>query len=210
VGLADPSRLAGLAGDERPLLSREILRLLVLEKSGRGIPHLSVFLALKNRDLRLDAVRVLGEIGNERANRILMGFLEDKDEGVRVQAALNLNPRTERSRIHHLIGEASSPKFDRKSLKEKQAILSFLGRTRTDEAFSFLRRTLEKGLFWPWAGRTELRLSAIAGLECMGTADALEVLEKSARARNRPVREASAQALQRLAGGTSAEERTEP
>jgi HEAT repeat protein len=163
----------------------------------KGVLHLSAFLMFKNRDIKLEVIHALGRMGNEMADRILMGFLNDPDEDLRIQAAMKLNPTEEKSRIVHIIHEASAPAFRKKSLKEKQAILSFLGRTRSEEALGFLAGTLEKTTFLPSARNQEMRLAAVAGLESMGTAEAAAALETGTRARGKKVREACAEALVR-------------
>jgi hypothetical protein len=126
-----------------------------------------------------------------------MGFMNDPDEELRIQAAMKLNPTEEKSRIVHVIREASDPGFRKKSLKEKQAILSFLGRTRSAEALAFLVEALDRRTLWPSSKNTEMRLAAVAGLESMGTPEAVAALEECGRRRGRKVREACAEALAR-------------
>jgi HEAT repeat protein len=116
---------------------------------------------------------------------------------------MKLNPTEEKSRIVHLIHEASDPGFRKKSLKEKQAILSFLGRTRSAEALAFLVEVLGRTTLWPSAKNTEMRLAAVAGLESMGTAEAGAALEAGAQGRGRKVREACALALARTLKGSA-------
>ena len=197
TGGDDPGRIARLANDSRPSLSREVIRILTDLPDMKGISHLSVFLMFKNRDIKLEVIHTLGGRRDEMSNKILMGFLKDPDEELRIQAAMKLNPTEEKSRIVHLIHEASDPGFRKKSLKEKQAILSFLGRTRSAEALAFLVEVLGRTTFFPSAKNTEMRLAAIAGLESMGTAEASAVLEEGARGRGRKVREACAETLAR-------------
>jgi HEAT repeat protein len=199
VNIQDLGALASLAGDERPLLSMAVLRLLSRDFGKRGLPHFSAFLGLRNKAVKLEAVNALGDIKDEMANRILMGFLNDGDEDVRIQAAMKLNPIEESSRIRHLIAESGSKAFREKRLKEKQAILSFLGRTRREEALTFLRGILEKRGFWLGAKEKEMKLAAVSGLESMGTDEAAAVLERGARSRNKEIREACSQALARRA-----------
>jgi len=194
----DPGALASLAADERPLLSRAILGFLSRDFGRKGLTHFAVFLGFRDREIKREAIRVLGEARDEMANRILLGFLNDRDEDIRIEAIFRLDPAEARSRIEHLVQEASSRAFRGKSMKEKQAVLTFLGRTRSEAALGFLRKTLAKRMLWPSAGKKEFKLAAVKGLESMGTDEAAEVLEKGARSRNRAVRQASAEALARL------------
>jgi len=197
TGGHDPGLIVSLANDTRPALSLEVIGILSRLPGQKGVLHLSAFLMFKSRDIKLEVIHALGRMGNEMADRILMGFLNDPDEDLRIQAAMKLNPTEEKSRIVHIIHEASAPAFRNKSLKEKQAILSFLGRTRSEEALGFLAGTLEKTTFLPSARNQEMRLAAVAGLESMGTAEAAAALETGTRARGKKVREACAEALVR-------------
>ena len=203
TGGDDPGRIARLANDSRPSLSLEVIRILTDLPALKGISHLSAFLMFKSRDIKLEVIHTLGGRRDEMSNKILMGFLKDPDEELRIQAAMKLNPTEEKSRIVHLIHEASDPGFRKKSPKEKQAILSFLGRTRSAEALAFLVGVMGRTTLWPSAKNTEMRLAAVAGLESMGTAEASAALEEGARGRGRKVREACAQALARTLKGSA-------
>jgi HEAT repeat protein len=201
TGADDAGLIARLANDSRPSLSREVLRILLGLPGQKGISHLSVFLMFKNRDIKLEVIHALGDLRDEMSNKILMGFLNDPDEELRIQAAMKLNPTEEKSRIVHVVREASDPAFRKKSFKEKQAILSFLGRTRSAEALAFLTAVLGRTTLFPSAKNTEMRLAAVAGLESMGTPEASGALEAAAKGRGRKVREACGEALARMASG---------
>lgn len=201
TGGHDPGLIIRLANDARPDLSLEIISILARMPGQKGVSHLSAFLMFKNRDIKLEVIHALGRMPDEMSNRILLGFLNDPDEDLRIQAAMKLNPTEERSRIVHVIQEASSPEFRKKSLKEKQAILSFLGRTRSEEALAFLVAALEKTTLLPSGRNLDMRLAAVAGLESMGTAEAAAALEAGTRARGKKVREACVEALSRTHAG---------
>jgi HEAT repeat protein len=201
AGRDNPGLIARLANDSRPILSREVIRILMGLPGQKGISHLSAFLMFKNRDLKLELIHALGDLRDEMSNKILMGFLNDPDEELRIQAAMKLNPTEEKARIVHVVNEASGPAFRNKSLKEKQAILSFLGRTRSAEALAFLTAVLGRTTFFPSAKNTEMRLAAVAGLKNMATPEATAALESGTQGKGRKVRDACAEALARLASG---------
>jgi len=200
----DPGLIARLANDSRPSLSLEVIRILTNMPGQKGISHLSAFLMFKSRDIKLEVIHALGDLRGEMSNKILMGFLNDPDEELRIQAAMKLNPTEEKSRIVHIIREASDPGFRKKSLKEKQAILSFLGRTRSAEALAFLVGALGRTTLFPSAKNTEMRLAAVAGLESMGTPEASAALEAGTQGRGRKVRDACGGALARITTGPAA------
>ena len=197
AGGPDPSLIIRLANDARPALSREIVGLLADLAEERGIPCMSAFLMFKNRDIKLEAIHALGRLHSEKANRILLGFLDDPDEDLRIQAALKLSPVDERSQIAHVITGASAPEFRKRSIKEKKAILSFLGRTRSAEALEFLTTVLGRTTLLPSSRNLEMRLAAVAGLESMGTEESSAALEAGSHGRGKKVRWACAEARAR-------------
>ncbi len=203
AGSSNLGLLSSLADNARPDLAIAIIGILSQIPESRGIPHLSAFLIFQNKEVKLEAIHALGRSRAEMANRILLGFLNDPDEEVRIQAAMKLNPDEGGARVQQIVREASAHEFQGKSLKEKEAILSFLGRTRSPEALEFLRRTLGRAPLFASTRVLEMRLAAVAGLESMGTEEALGVLQKGAIGRTKKVREACAAALVRLppAGG---------
>jgi HEAT repeat protein len=199
----DPQLIVSLANDARPVLSLEILRLLLRMPEDKGVASLLAFVMFKNKDIKLEVIHALGDSKSEMSNRILMAFLNDPDEDLRIQAAMKLDPSEERSRVEHVIREASSASFRKKALREKQAILTFLGRTRSSAALAFLTSAAVKTSLWPSRQNTETRLAAVQGLESMNTPEAVAALETAARLRGRSVRAAAGEALGRIrsAGG---------
>lgn len=194
---SDLGLLAGLADDSRRTFSMEVIRLLEKAEAGKGIPHLAVFLNSSDKDLKIAAVAALGGSADNTANSILLGFLNDRDEDVRIQAALRLNPVTETSRINKIIREASTAVFARKSLKEKRAMFSFIGRSGTPEALQFLSRNFRR--HWPLSGKArETGLAAISGLENMGGPEAMTLLEKGARSWDKRIAESCSEAIIRM------------
>ncbi|MCU0244914.1 MAG: HEAT repeat domain-containing protein [Acidobacteria bacterium] len=144
TGASQPGLLAALADPARPELARELVAVLARLPERKGLPHLSTFLNFQNRDIKLEVVHVLGQVRDEMANRILLGFLKDPDEEVRIQTAMKLDPGEGGARVQQILREASASGFRDKSLKEKEAMLAFLGRTRSPEALAFLDRILKK------------------------------------------------------------------
>ncbi|MEN6560464.1 MAG: HEAT repeat domain-containing protein [Acidobacteriota bacterium] len=198
AGAAQPAQLAGLADGTRPVLASEIVGILARLPGDRGIPHLAAFLNFPNNETKSAVVRTLSRSRNETASRILAGFLNDPDEEIRIQAILTLDPARGGVRVRQVLDEASGRDFRAKSLKEKEALLVFLGRTRSPEALEFLRRTLRRAPLFASKAALETRLAAAAGLESMATPEALEALQQGAIGRTRKVREACQAALMRL------------
>ncbi len=198
TGAPQPGLLSALADPARPDLAREIVAILTRLPDREGLPHLSAFLNFPNREVKLEVVHALGRIRDEMANRILLGFLKDPDEEVRIQSAMKLDPGEGGARVQQILREATAPGFRSKSLKEKEAILSFLGRTRSPEALAFLGRTLRTAPIFGSRKSLEMRLAAVAGLESLATEEASVLLQKGAIGRTKAVREACTAALTRM------------
>lgn len=204
LDLKDLGTLTALANDSRPDLSGEIIRFIAASRDPKAPQYLAAFLGFQNRGIKLEAVHALGRFEDVMAHKILAGFLKDPDEELRVQAALRLKYLGDRPRLLAIIAEASSNAFRRRSAAEKQAIFDFLGRTRLDEAFQFLKATLERRSLFPSPAEIATRLCAVGGLEHMATPAALETLRRGSRARQKRVREACSEALVRLASASEA------
>ncbi len=203
TGTAHPGLLASLADPAKPELAREIVAVLSRIPGRKGLPHLSGFLNFPNRDIKLEVVHVLGQARDEMANRILAGFLKDPDEEIRIQTAMKLDPGEGGSRVKQVLRDASGRDFASRSIKEKEALFSFLGRTRSPEALDFLGRTLLRAPLFGSKQVLETRLAAVAGLENMATDEASAFLQRGAIGRTKRVREACTAALTRMpaAGG---------
>ncbi len=204
LDLKDLGTLTSLANDSRPDLSGEIIRLIAASRDPKAPQYLAAFLGFQHRGIKLEAVHALGRFEDAMANKILAGFLKDSDGEIRVQAALRLKYLGDKPRLLAIITEASARSFRKRSDAEKQAIFDFLGRTRTDEAFAFLKATLERRALFPSQAEIATRLCAVRGLENMATPAALEALRRGSRAGQKKVREACAEALVRLASAPGA------
>ncbi len=162
----------------------------------RVVPFLAGFKIYGDPSVRIDAVRALGRVKNDAAGRILLGFLSDQAESVRIGALENIgcaDRETVRQILDHMGG---APGLKKRSLAEKRAVMSALGRSRSVDACAWLRRVLEKTPFLPDPKYTELLLCAVEALSGMPDPEAREALRMGARKRSRKVRDACLKALQ--------------
>ncbi|MCX8160028.1 MAG: HEAT repeat domain-containing protein [Candidatus Saccharicenans sp.] len=192
----NPGTAAIFIDDQKPALTTVMIELMREMAGQKVIPHFSNFLTLSDTGLKLKAVEALGSFQDEMANKILLGFMNDRDPEVRLKATSSLKYLGDASRLSQLIKDTSSRAFRQKPFEEKKALFEFLGRSRTPEAFNFLRRMYLKKSWLPSA--TELRLCAVAGLEANRSPEAVELLRRGERFINRRVREAASEALVRL------------
>jgi len=193
----DPGLVASQLDEQKPQLTSVLIDLMQEQPAKKIIPYFTSFLAMSSRELKLKAVEALASFNDELANKILMAFMNDKDQEVRLKATTNLKFLGDTSRLGQLMAEVFTPKFRARSFEEKKALFEFLGRTKSEEAFKFLKKIFLKK---SWRrSTTELKICAVAGLEKMGSKEAIDLLRRGEHFFNRQVREASAEALVRLA-----------
>jgi len=199
-GQADAGALMLLTQESKPTLAREIIAFLSHSEDRRVIPFLASFLGYKNKEIKLEAIQSLGKIENEKANKILLGFIADADEDVRTAAAENLKFFKDRQILDQIIALVSAKAFPKKSSKEKKAFYDFLGKSRSEEACVYLRKILRKSPFSPSFKQKEACLCAVRALEIMASPAAKEALKEGAQRRRGKIRKACLQALEKMTG----------
>jgi HEAT repeat protein len=196
IGGESLETLMSLVQESSPGLTRQVIALVSRSHDKRVVPFLAGFKIYGDPSVRIDAVRALGRVKNDAAGRILLGFLSDQAESVRICALENIgcaDRETVRQLLDHMGG---APGLKKRSLAEKRAVMSALGRSRSEDACAWLRRVLEKTPFLPDPKYTELRLCAVEALSGMPDPEAREALRMGARKRSRKVRDACLKALQ--------------
>lgn len=178
LGLRFPDILINQARESRPFLSKGIIHLLVDSNDLKVLPSLARFRTFKDPSIRLEAARGLGRIDNSLADKLLLQYLEDEDEAVRIAAVEGLHPRPDPAFLRPILEIVEARNFGDKSGEEKAAWLSFLGRTRTEAARGLLERLLTRTSKVSPARTKDTRLAAVRGLEIMATVEAVEVLKK--------------------------------
>jgi hypothetical protein len=196
IGKTDLQELIALVQESRPMLSQEIIRLLSQSGDSRIVTFLANIVAYKSVPVKLAAIQTLGQIQGEAADKVLLGFLSDGNEEVRVRALQNMKKPADRQVISHIVEAVREKGFGKKSAREKKALFGVLGRTDSEEACSFLREILAKVPFLPNPKHTELCLHSIAALEEMNIPNSLEALKKGARRRHHKIRSACLRAIQ--------------
>ena len=188
TGAPHPALLAGLA-DNAPARAWPASSSASCPRipGGRGIPHLSAFLSFQDRDVKSEAIRVLGRARDEMANRILAGFLNDPDEEVRIQAAMTLDPVRGRGArpAHPARGLGARVPGQEPQGEERPCSRSSAG-PGSPEALEFLRRTLLRApLFASTRGAWSSAWPPWPGLEGMATDEAVQASSGRARSAGR-------------------------
>jgi hypothetical protein len=192
----NPGTVAIFIDELKPALTTSVIEIMKEFPGQKIIPHFSNFLTLTQKELKIKAIEALSSFNEEIANKILMGFMNDPDPEVRLKATNSLKYLGDPSRLKQLMKDIFTRQFRKKPFEEKKAWFEFLGRSRNQEAFNFLKKIYLKKSFLPAA--TELRICAVAGLEANQSEGAMELLHRGEKFLIRPVREAVTEALMRL------------
>lgn len=196
ISSTQPGIITAQIDGQKPQLTGMIIDIMLEQPAQKIIPLFAAFLTLDNKDLKLKAIESLSSYNDELANKLLLAFMNDEEQEVRLKATTSLKFLGDTTHLNKLISKVFSAGFKARSFEEKKAMFEFLGRTKNQEAFRFLKKIYLKK---SWRrSLTELKICAIAGLETMGTKEAIGLLERGEHFLNRRVREASAEALVRL------------
>lgn len=196
IGRTDLPELMALVQESRPALSQEIIRLLSESADIQIVTFLANIVAYKNIPVKLAAIRALGRIQDEGANKVLLGFLADPNEEVRVCALDNMKKAADRQVLLHITEAIKDKSFAKKSDREKKSFFGVLSRSDSEQACSFLGETLARVPFLPNPKHTELCLYSIAALKEMRLSNSKEALKKGAKRRHHKIRSACLKALQ--------------
>jgi HEAT repeat protein len=191
----NPNGLIPLVQESRPALSQEIIGLLGETRDVRVVTFLANIVSYKNAPVKLAAIRALGRIGGQAANRVLLGFLADSNEEVRVSALDNMKKVADRQVLSHIFGAIAAKSFAKSSEREKRALFGTLGRSESEESCVFLRTILTKVPFLPKPKHTELCMYSIPALEQMRLPASIDVLKAGSKRRHHKIRRACLRAL---------------
>ena len=184
-----------VVGEHRPEFTKGILSVLKEAIDDRKAEHLAVFIEYKDPDLKKRAIRTLAACKSERASKVLMRFLEDKDGGVRTEAALCLQSAPDESLLSFLIPQVRSKAFHRKDFNEKSALLGLLFRFQSKEVLEILKTVLKSSHFLSKAGTVKTSISAVSALMAYPAPESLEILKVGLWSTHYKVRKAARKAL---------------
>jgi hypothetical protein len=199
MSLSSPQPLVDLATEDRPEFAKAVIALLSRKPDAATIPYLLKFITSGRKDVKLQAVRVLGKFSDPSAQESLTGLLEDPDEELRIEVLKNVAVEPGGGPERRLLEIALEKNFRRKSPAEKEVHLKALARSRSDEACGALRALIKRSSLFGRACTLETRLYAIQALEAMATPAAVAALKARARRRPNILRMEIRAALKRLA-----------
>jgi len=192
VGKKNVAALLYLAKGSDVTLLKEVMSMLEDLGDVEDLHHLEEFVGHPIKEIRLQIIMVLERAKNETANRILIKFLEDRDEEVRTEAALSLKYLGDKATFNKIRALVKEKDFKERNRIEKTALLKYLATSKEDEEkeYSLLSSILKRWSFFPASKGTETRLCAVSALADIATPEAVEILKKGTKVLNQTVRRA--------------------
>lgn len=198
IGKKNFSFLMDIVDEERPSLTKEVIAILSSIKEKKTVQFLANFIPYRNKSIKQAAIKSLGKIEDLIATKILIGFLADEEENLRILAAQNLLYFPNSSVLKPVFNIIQKKDFKKKNRKEKIALLSILARSGSQDAWRILEEILKKPSFLSFPKQIENSLCAIKVLENAGTVEAIKILKKGAQVHHKKIRKATRFALEKL------------
>jgi HEAT repeat protein len=199
MGSKDIASLVSIAINSRVSLTREVISILGRTGKQEAKPYLERFVNHQDKGVRFETIQALRKVGGESTNRVLLKFLSDDEEDIRVLASLGLKYFGDKDTLEHVLELAKRKDFLSRSRIERKALLNFLALSQSNDVCTFLRSLMKKRRLFSNGKLIETRLYAVQSLEIMASPEALETLKEGMKVWNKTIRQACKLALRRLA-----------
>lgn len=202
LGKQDSAVLASKLTDGRWTLVRDLVSLLGRMDDPAVVDRFRGLVNHRRAEVRKEVVRVVQPMKGPKAGDLLLCFLHDPEEGIRVSAVKGLAQAGHQAARDPLLEIVQSKGCKGKSFYEKTSLFDALGRIGGDGAIPTLERILKKRtwFFLRDPKQSELAVCAALALRRIGTPAAVSVLEDGLTLRDKAVREACAKAVAAMKG----------
>jgi len=204
VGKENFSQLMKIVDEGKPALTQQVIAILSSSGEKKAIQLLGNFISYQNSSIKRAAIRALAKIKDSTASRILIEFLADKEEDIRILATENIAYPIDDFLLKPVLNIIQLKSFKKKSRREKQALLNLLARSKNRVAIKKIEEIIIKTSFFSFPRRVENSLCAIKALE-QATIDrdtAIEILKKGTRIHHRKIKKTALTALNKLSSST--------
>jgi hypothetical protein len=187
AGRNSPEIFFPFLGDSRWYLVRNTVLILRKIKAPEAGRHLAGVAKHKDPRVRAEVLMYFDELPGEEGSRGLRGFLDDKDQGLRVHAVKALARRGDRSSLVPLEKITLSDEFKDRGLEEREAVYEALGSLDPEKMVPLFGRMLSRRYWFRKGQEWESTACAAAGLRGAGTAEAFEeLIRHQSRKKGRP------------------------
>jgi len=205
IGKQDLKAIMNIAQNKRPAITNEIISILGTSQDKNAVQYLSNFINYENKTIKANAIKALVKFKTNTANKILLAFLSDEDEELRILAAQNIQYTGDKSIVGHILKIVQNNSFVKKGKKEKTALLEFLARSPIEEARAALKKILKKPTIFSRSKKIETGLCSISALETTGDPEAMKILKEGAKSHNRKIKQACNLAVKHLSSRNETE-----
>jgi HEAT repeat protein len=166
--------------------------------SGEGVRLLRQ--VAKHRDLRVrkEVVNSLIRIPTPEAGNLLVSYLRDEDDRIRIQASRGLTQRKEKQALATLEEILKDDEFRDESPEEKKSMLESFAAIAGQEAVPILVNMIRKRSWLKRDQHNETRIFAIGALGLIDSPQAEDFLVQLSKGRNKAIRQACHSALRRI------------
>jgi hypothetical protein len=194
---ANSAELIRLIGADDEAVVLQAIRRAASLKSPAAVPALGKMLTVGEPDMRVAAVNALTEIGSPGAMQMLERAVADEDREVRIVAVRALGARGVRSALPRIEVAIKGRELRDGNLTEKMAFFEAYGLLCGDAGITLLDGLLHAKGFMGKRDDSEIRACAAMALGKIGSAKAMESLNKAATEKDVIVRNAVSRAIRR-------------
>jgi HEAT repeat protein len=191
------TELIRLIGSDDEAVVHEAIRRAAALKSPAAVPALGKMLTVGEPEMRVAAVTALTEIGSPGAMQMLERALTDEDREVRIVAVRAIAGKVTRSALPKIEAALKGKELRETNLTEKMAFFEAYGVLCGDAGIPFLDGLLHAKGFMGKKDDPEMRACAAMALGKVGTAKAMESLNRAAAEKDVIVRNAVSKAIRR-------------
>lgn len=200
LGKEDIEPLIQKLGDPRWFVVRNVVYILgkigqdkVLDNFRKLIDHNEV-------KVRKELLHTLDGMKDNRAQELLVGFLNDPESSLRILAIRSLVSHNYQKALEPLKNMIEEKEFIVRDLYEKREIFEALGKIGGSSMVPKMRKLVRQGgsAWFKKAIKEELGLCAVITLKRIGTEDAVEALQEGQNLSSKVIREACVKALNEI------------
>jgi len=151
--------------------------------------------------VRKEVALFFDETGDPAGESVMIGFLGDEVQSLRVAAVRSLARRGSRAAAERLLALTASAGFAERERLERETIWEALGALAPDQVLPTLRDLLLKRRWFGLTQDLDDTACACAGLKRIGTPEAVDILQKAAARMRGGPRELVEKALRSIAQG---------
>ena len=197
LAAANSAELIRLIGSDDEAVVLEAIRRAAALKSPAAVPALGKMLTVGEPEMRVAAVTALTEIGSPGAMQMLERALTDEDREVRIVAVRAIGSKMTRSALPKIELALKGKELRETNLTEKMAFFEAYGVLCGDAGIPLLDGLLHAKGFMGKKDDPEMRACAAMALGKIGSAKAMESLNRAASEKDVIVRNAVSRAIRR-------------